>query len=221
MEEQLIKLSIEKAAATFKKSKDSIYYWIKTGKYKSEPGENGKILVLTEQQYESLLPKIEIQSNSINNSNKTFAEIQPKLNQEDLKYIIENLRHFADAALQEKEQRVMLLEDSEKKKENSYLEVQAKLKEVESKNSILEFQLNEAETKLNTIELQFKDKVSLKDNEINALKKQIEEIKINQINPEKYNKLKKDNEALSIQIAELLQKQPQQEKKGFLDLFRR
>jgi hypothetical protein len=204
MTEELVKLTIDEAVTAFKKSKDTIYYWIKTGKYSSEQGENGKILVLTKQQYDYLLSKIEVQQNTVNNANENCNDIQSKSNSEDLKYIIENLRYFADIALQEKENRVLLLEDYEKQKEISYLEAQAKIKELENRNSILEFQLKEAEEKLNTIELKLKDNDSLKDLEINALKKQVEEIKLNQISPEEYKKVKNDNLVLSYQIENLL-----------------
>ena len=155
MIEELVKLPIEEAASLFNKSTDTIYYWIRTGKYQSEQGDNTKLLVLTNEQYQKLLPKINNQLNknvSTNESNLNSNEIQQQFKQETLEYIVDNLRYFADKAIEEKEQRILLIEDSEKRKERDYLEAQAKLKEVENKNAVLEHQLNEYEIKLNTIE---------------------------------------------------------------------
>ena len=160
MEDNLIRLTVEEAAKAFKKSTDTIYYWIRTKKYSAEKGENGKILLVPEKDYKEMLVQDEIQQNSNENSNENkinSTEIQQGLNRKDLQYIVENLKHFADQALDEKEKRILLIESSEKNKEKEYLEAQAKLKELEFKNHSLEIQLKDLKEKFNSTETKLKE----------------------------------------------------------------
>jgi|GEM_PF-5567297 len=178
------------------------------------------LVILSHEQLEAL--KIEVQNNKGVNTIKSQG-VETKLNndntmsnngisEETLENVMTNFKHYVDKLLEEKDKNYLLLTDKVMTQEKDAEHWKNQYFEIEIDKENLQIRLN-----------QQNEKVSLKDNEINALKKQIEEIKLNQVNQEEFNKIKKDNEILSAQIAELLIKREASEKskKRFLGLFKK